>query len=75
VLVLFLEPPGLPHFLTTTRLVVLVLFLEPAGLPHFLTMTRRKGVNLTKKGVNEKNSKNNLHFSMQNKKDAHTQMR
>jgi hypothetical protein len=31
---------------------VLVLFLEPAGLPRFLTTTRRKGVNLTKKGVN-----------------------
>jgi hypothetical protein len=36
---------------------VLVLFLEPAGLPRFLTMTRRKGVNLTKKGVNLKFSK------------------
>jgi len=36
---------------------VLVLFLEPAGLPSFLTTMRRKGVNLTKKGVNLKFSK------------------
>jgi hypothetical protein len=39
---------------------VLVLFLEPAGLPHFLTTMRRKGVNLTKKGVNLKFSFINL---------------
>jgi hypothetical protein len=39
------------NFLIHT-LVMLVLFLEPAGLPRFLTTMRRKGVNLTKKGVN-----------------------
>jgi hypothetical protein len=38
---------------------VLVLFLEPAGLQRFLTMTQRKGVNLTKKGVNLKFPKRN----------------
>jgi hypothetical protein len=39
---------------------MLVLFLEPAGLLRFLTTTRRKGVNLTKKGVNLKFSYINL---------------
>jgi hypothetical protein len=39
---------------------VLVLFLEPAGLPRFLTTMRRKGVNLTEKGVNLKFSIKNI---------------